>query len=173
MRVFLLLGLAAAATALVARVRPHSFSRHSSPVANAAAGGVVATSLQTTLNGVVTSPFESLEPDKEQFEWTKQWYPVGVTNFLDPSRPHAFTLLGRELVLWNNGPTVEQPKKFGLFKRSKQKQIGKWRAFVDSCPHRAAPLSEGRVEDSGELLCAYHAWRFDSSVSCGTSRTQL
>ncbi len=28
---------------------------------------------------------------------------------------------------------------------------------------RLAPLSEGRVEVDGTLLCAYHAWRFDSS----------
>jgi nitrite reductase/ring-hydroxylating ferredoxin subunit len=38
---------------------------------------------------------------------------------------------------------------------------GQWRAFIDACPHRKVPLSEGRVEDDGSLLCSYHAWRFD------------
>jgi len=28
------------------------------------------------------------------------------------------------------------------------------------------PLSEGRVEDDGTLLCSYHAWRFDGKGEC-------
>jgi phenylpropionate dioxygenase-like ring-hydroxylating dioxygenase large terminal subunit len=43
---------------------------------------------------------------------------------------------------------------------------GKWNVFEDKCPHRLAPLSEGRIEDDGTLLCAYHAWRFDGSGAC-------
>lgn len=35
------------------------------------------------------------------------------------------------------------------------------RVFVDECPHRKVPLSEGRVEDDGNLLCSYHAFRFN------------
>jgi phenylpropionate dioxygenase-like ring-hydroxylating dioxygenase large terminal subunit len=31
---------------------------------------------------------------------------------------------------------------------------------------RQAPLSEGRVEADGTLMCAYHAWRFDGRGSC-------
>jgi phenylpropionate dioxygenase-like ring-hydroxylating dioxygenase large terminal subunit len=27
-------------------------------------------------------------------------------------------------------------------------------------------LGEGRVEENGELLCSYHAWRFDGSGQC-------
>ena len=32
---------------------------------------------------------------------------------------------------------------------------------MDECPHRKVPLSEGRVEDDGSLLCSYHAFRFN------------
>ncbi|GGA22247.1 Rieske 2Fe-2S domain-containing protein [Dyella nitratireducens] len=32
--------------------------------------------------------------------------------------------------------------------------------FQDRCPHRHAPLSQGRVID-GTLQCPYHGWRFD------------
>jgi phenylpropionate dioxygenase-like ring-hydroxylating dioxygenase large terminal subunit len=33
-----------------------------------------------------------------------------------------------------------------------------WRCFEDRCPHRAAPLSQGRLE-RGALQCNYHgAW---------------
>ncbi|CAN0086557.1 unnamed protein product, partial [Phaeothamnion confervicola] len=79
----------------------------------------------------------------EQFEWFKQWYAVRAAEFLDASRPHAVQLLGRDLVLWNDGTA--------------------WRCYEDACPHRMAPLSEGRVESDGSLLCAYHAWRFAGS----------
>ncbi|KAJ8601791.1 hypothetical protein CTAYLR_006813 [Chrysophaeum taylorii] len=45
------------------------------------------------------------------------------------------------------------------------KSDGLWRAFEDSCPHRCAPLSEGRIED-GCLLCSYHGWQFDGEGGC-------
>ncbi|KOP24545.1 (2Fe-2S)-binding protein [Hapalosiphon sp. MRB220] len=81
------------------------------------------------------------------FQWTKQWYPVAVIDFLDPSRPHAMQLLGKDIVLWRDAS-------------------GQWRCFEDACPHRLVPLSEGRVEADGTLLCAYHAWRFDNEGNC-------
>jgi phenylpropionate dioxygenase-like ring-hydroxylating dioxygenase large terminal subunit len=34
--------------------------------------------------------------------------------------------------------------------------------FEDRCPHRNVPLSEGRIEEDGTLMCSYHGWRFDS-----------
>ncbi len=40
-----------------------------------------------------------------------------------------------------------------------------WRCMQDICPHRLAPLSEGRVE-GGQLHCAYHGWRFDERGAC-------
>jgi phenylpropionate dioxygenase-like ring-hydroxylating dioxygenase large terminal subunit len=91
------------------------------------------------------APFQAEE--EETFQWTKQWYPVAAVNFLDPSHPHALQLLGKNLVLWRDGSS-------------------QWRCFEDFCPHRLAPLSEGRVESDGTLLCAYHAWRFDGEGKC-------
>jgi phenylpropionate dioxygenase-like ring-hydroxylating dioxygenase large terminal subunit len=35
----------------------------------------------------------------------------------------------------------------------------------DRCPHRNAPLSQGRVQQ-GELTCPYHGWRFGSGGRC-------
>ncbi len=58
----------------------------------------------------------------EVFDWAHQWYSIGSAEDMDPSRPHAITLLGRDLVLWRD-------------------QQGDWRAFEDMCPHRLAPLS--------------------------------
>merc|ERR1711871_1255321 len=53
---------------------------------------------------------------------------------------------GHDIVIWNDGKN--------------------WRTFEDSCPHRGVPLSEGRVEKNGELMCAYHAWTFDGEGKC-------
>jgi len=85
---------------------------------------------------------------EDNFSWTKQWYPVAVADMIDPLKPHPVTLLGTDLVVWYDS-------------------VGKkWNVFEDLCPHRLAPLSEGRVEPDGSLLCAYHAWRFDGDGKC-------
>lgn len=91
----------------------------------------------------------------KQFAWTKAWYPVHVVDLMDPIRPHKTQLLGKNIVIWNDGPTVDG-----------KKQLGTWRVFDDACPHRRAPLSEGRVEADGNLLCSYHAWRFNGNGEC-------
>ncbi len=41
-----------------------------------------------------------------------------------------------------------------------------WSALVDACPHRLAPLSQGRVDpQSGCIECPYHGWAFDKDGS--------
>lgn len=42
---------------------------------------------------------------------------------------------------------------------------GRPSAFLDRCPHRNVPLSEGKVTD-GLLQCPYHGWRFDTGGAC-------
>lgn len=78
----------------------------------------------------------------ERFDWKKSWYPMAVVLDLDPGRPTKLELLGHELVAWRDSE-------------------GQWRVFEDRCPHRNVPLSEGRVESDGTLMCSYHGWRFD------------
>ena len=34
------------------------------------------------------------------------------------------------------------------------------------CPHRLAPLSEGRIDQWGRLQCVYHGWCFNGSGDC-------
>ena len=92
-----------------------------------------------------------------KFNWLRHWYPVNVLDTMDPTRPHPIELLGMNLVAWNDGPTI-----LG------KKQPGRWRVFEDACPHRLGPLSEGRVESDGNLLCSYHGWRFDGEGACAS-----
>lgn len=35
----------------------------------------------------------------------------------------------------------------------------------DTCAHRACPLSLGKV-DNGQVVCAYHGWKFDGAGQC-------
>ena len=80
--------------------------------------------------------------------WSQAWYPVAFLRDLDRKAPQRFTLLGQPLVIW--------------FDRHQDL----WRAFVDQCPHRLVPLSEGRLSDDGHLECPYHGWRFEGSGQC-------
>jgi phenylpropionate dioxygenase-like ring-hydroxylating dioxygenase large terminal subunit len=81
-------------------------------------------------------------------DWKRHWYPLACLQDLDPSRPHAFTLLEQDLVLWWEAATQ------------------RWRAFADVCPHRLVPLSDGRLNERGELECPYHGWSFEGSGRC-------
>ncbi len=80
--------------------------------------------------------------------WRDHWYPVAYLRDLDRRRPTAFTLLEQDLVLW-----WEQAS-------------GRWRAFADVCPHRLVPLSEGRINEAGDLECPYHGWSFAGDGHC-------
>ncbi|MEB3292422.1 MAG: Rieske 2Fe-2S domain-containing protein [Synechococcales bacterium] len=92
------------------------------------------------------NPVGGLEPDR--FEVREAWYPTHFLEDLDRSQPNAFTLLGEDLVIW--------------WDRTEQT----WRAFADQCPHRLAPLSEGRIAEDGLLECPYHGWAFTGSGEC-------
>lgn len=88
------------------------------------------------------------ENSSSKFSWRDHWYPVSLIEDLNPLLPTPFQLLGREIVLWYD------------------KSISKWVAFDDKCPHRLAPLSEGRIDEDGKLQCSYHGWSFDGCGSC-------
>lgn len=86
--------------------------------------------------------------DPSRFDWKEAWYPVHYVQDLDKSKPTPFTLLGRDIVIWWD------------------KIDSCWRVFDDKCPHRLAPLSEGRIAEDGLLECPYHGWAFNGSGGC-------
>lgn len=91
-------------------------------------------------------PAGGLEPDC--FDCQEVWYPVHYLEDLDKTQPTRFTLLERDLVLWWDN----------------HEQM--WRAFLDQCSHRLAPLSEGRINEDGLLECPYHGWAFSGTGKC-------
>ncbi len=84
-----------------------------------------------------------------EFNFCQHWYPLIPIEDLEPQKPKSITLLGKRLVIW-------QPTKSATY-----------RVFLDQCPHRLAPLSEGRIEDkTGNLMCSYHGWEFNENGIC-------
>lgn len=86
--------------------------------------------------------------DPNRFDCKEVWYPVHYVQDLDRTKPTPFTLLGEDLVIWWD------------------RQAECWRAFADKCPHRLAPLSQGRVNEAGCLECPYHGWEFGGTGEC-------
>jgi len=86
---------------------------------------------------------------QSEFNFFQQWYPLIPIEDLEPHKPKPMTLLGKRLVIWK--PTKSET----------------YRVFLDQCPHRLAPLSEGRIEDkTGNLMCSYHGWEFNENGIC-------
>ena len=86
-----------------------------------------------------------------KFNFFQNWYPLSPVEDLDPERPTPVTLLGLNLVIW------------------KPKSSQTYQVFLDQCPHRLAPLSEGRIDEkTGNLMCSYHGWQFDEQGICTT-----
>jgi len=107
------------------------------------------------------------EPDitdttDQLFDWFDHWYPVNVVDTMDTTHPHKAQLLGLNLVLWNSGGE-------GV---TNEESSSCWNAFRDACPHRMAPLSEGRIEvdenNDATLFCSYHGWTFGEEGGCAS-----
>ncbi|KAL2940739.1 Protochlorophyllide-dependent translocon component 52 chloroplastic [Bienertia sinuspersici] len=89
-----------------------------------------------------------LEADSEKFDWYSEWYPVAPVCDLDKRVPHGKRVIGLDVVVWWD-PNNKN-----------------WNVFDDCCPHRLAPLSEGRIDQWGRLQCVYHGWCFNGSGQC-------
>ncbi|OAY28964.1 protochlorophyllide-dependent translocon component 52, chloroplastic-like isoform X1 [Manihot esculenta] len=105
-------------------------------------------------SSVSTESFEPPEPafeaatNGEKFDWYSQWYPVVPVCDLDKRVPHAKKVMGLDVVVWWD------------------RNESAWKVFDDTCPHRLAPLSEGRIDQWGRLQCVYHGWCFNGFGDC-------
>lgn len=66
-----------------------------------------------------------------------------------PGKPKAVEVLGMKLVMFRDA-----------------KDGNKIKAINDICPHRAAPLSGGWLEEKNGhtcVVCPYHGWAFDGN----------
>jgi phenylpropionate dioxygenase-like ring-hydroxylating dioxygenase large terminal subunit len=61
-------------------------------------------------------------------------------------KPRSFKLLNKDIAVYRN---------------SENKAL----AFIDRCPHRNVPVSEGRI-CNGNLVCRFHGWEFNQDGQC-------
>ena len=81
-------------------------------------------------------------------KFPRTWVPVASTFELDPDRPTPVEFLEQKYVAYRDN--------------SKN-----WVVMDDVCPHRFAPLSEGRINrDTDAVQCSYHGWEFNSKGTC-------
>ncbi|KXZ52663.1 hypothetical protein GPECTOR_9g708 [Gonium pectorale] len=143
---------AAAATAFGATIAPpETLPRDGAAAATASAAppppaATATTAAAPVVGAAATASAVDSDADGGSFPWFSQWYPLAVEAHLDRRRPQGAHLLGVPLALWWDPGA------------------GAWRAVEDQCPHRLAPLSEGRVEADGSLQCAYHGWCFSGGA---------
>eukprot|EP00536_Pseudo-nitzschia_multiseries_P014685 jgi/Psemu1/215631/e_gw1.752.7.1 len=101
----------------------------------------------------------------------RTWVPLASVHELDPDRPTPLVFLEQRYIAYHD-PNA--------------KSSDGWIVMDDACPHRLAPLSEGRVarveveDESADdtetsnstttktktkttLMCSYHGWEFDGS----------
>ncbi|KAA0055708.1 protochlorophyllide-dependent translocon component 52 [Cucumis melo var. makuwa] len=94
------------------------------------------------------NPFEVEAQSERRFDWYAQWYPIMPICDLDKRVPQGKTVMGIDVVVWWD------------------KNESGWKVFDDLCPHRLAPLSEGRIDQWGRLQCVHHGWCFNGSGDC-------
>ena len=95
---------------------------------------------------------KSIEPSIAGVAKEGAWMPIGDVKAMDASSiPMSIEVAGQSLVVWQNPQNSE------------------WSVMYDVCPHRLAPLSEGRVDsESGCIECPYHGWQFKTDGECAT-----
>ena len=81
------------------------------------------------------------------FNWHNQWYPIAIQKFTDRTKPFKTIVLDTPIVTWYD------------------KNTEYWNTVIDRCPHRGAPLSEGRLQN-GNIQCPYHGYQFNACGDC-------
>jgi phenylpropionate dioxygenase-like ring-hydroxylating dioxygenase large terminal subunit len=73
------------------------------------------------------------------------WIPIGSAAALASLSPTCIKVMNMDLAVWYSEETKQ------------------WSVLSDACPHRLAPLSQGRINPAtGCIECAYHGWQFDT-----------
>jgi len=91
-------------------------------------------------------------------QFPRTWVPLASAFELDPDRPTPIKFMGQRYVAYRSSSSSNDA----------DGQVGeRWVVTDDACPHRLAPLSEGRIDRNSNVLeCAYHGWKFSDDGYC-------
>lgn len=104
--------------------------------------------MTTTSNSPKTATLLPGGCEPTSFDPQEAWYPIAYLEDLERNQLTRFTLLEQDVVIWWDSSG------------------NSWQVFADRCPHRLAPLSEGRINEAGLLECPYHGWAFAGDGKC-------
>eukprot|EP00968_Pinguiococcus_pyrenoidosus_P004972 scaffold320_cov367-Pinguiococcus_pyrenoidosus.AAC.7 len=82
------------------------------------------------------------------------WFPVASLLAMGVKRESTAAVQPRQVELAGDTYVVWRP------------EGGDFSVMTDACPHRLAPLSEGRVAENGCVECPYHGWQFAPHGAC-------
>ncbi|WP_299453105.1 aromatic ring-hydroxylating dioxygenase subunit alpha [uncultured Pigmentiphaga sp.] len=85
-----------------------------------------------------------------RYIFERTWVFLGIEDQIAQPHDYLSTWIGRQPV---------------LVMRNGEGQVG---AFLNSCPHRGAILTQRERGNARIHVCAYHAWSFDSSGRCAS-----
>jgi len=89
-------------------------------------------------------------------KFPRTWVPLASAYELNPHRPNSVWFLGKEYIVYYEGDYDDD-------KDAAAAPDGKWIVCDSVCPHRLAPLSEGRINEQHQLECSYHGWAFNGT----------
>jgi phenylpropionate dioxygenase-like ring-hydroxylating dioxygenase large terminal subunit len=121
------------------------------------------------------------EPTAPPGKFPKTWVPLASTFELNPNRPNPVSFLGQDYVVYyqkHDPQQMDETKESedgGKSAAAKNATAttdhgggddggGRWVVTGPTCPHRLAPLCEGRINACGNLECSYHGWSFDGTT---------
>eukprot|EP01038_Epipyxis_sp_PR26KG_P006504 gene6504-8941_t len=96
----------------------------------------------------------------------QSWLPLGSKSNFHQIKPNNVEIAQRNYVVWKT-PTTDKSlfKSQGGHENNVQDEEEQWNVMIDSCPHRLAPLSQGRINKQTRCLeCPYHGWQFQSKT---------
>jgi nitrite reductase/ring-hydroxylating ferredoxin subunit len=106
--------------------------------------GRLAASASSLTEEAEASPTSSLSDD-DGGPQLGAWIPIGSASALASLSPTSIKVMNLDLAVWYREETKQ------------------WSVLSDACPHRLAPLSQGRINpETGCIECAYHGWQFDT-----------
>ena len=108
---------------------------------------------------VATTKMAPPTAEKTRADWLDLWFPVCFDADVEDDQIVPATVFERPLVLYRD-------------------ETGVVRCLKDECPHRLAPLSDGRLATEPEtgakrLECSYHGWQFEGACGKCTKLPQL
>jgi len=74
------------------------------------------------------------------------WFPVISISEISDKKPFPIQICYDDYVVWKNGNS--------------------WSMVKDVCPHKLAPLSQGRISEDNNIECPYHGQQFNGNGKC-------